>query len=44
VFMTGGAFTERARRVLELAPGRWIEKPFDFEALADLLERVAPWQ
>ena len=32
------------RRVLDLAPGRWIEKPFDFEALAELLERVAPWQ
>ncbi len=44
VFMTGGAFTERARRVLDLAPGRWIEKPFEFDALADLLERVAPWQ
>ncbi len=42
VFMTGGAFTERASRVLDASPGRWIEKPFEFDALADLLERVAP--
>ena len=40
VFMTGGAFTARARGVLERAPGRWIEKPFEFETLAALLERV----
>ena len=42
VFMTGGAFTDRARSVLDRAPGRWIEKPFEFETLAVLLERVTP--
>ncbi len=40
VFMTGGAFTARARGVLERTPGRWIEKPFEFETLAALLDRV----
>ncbi len=40
VFMTGGAFTDRATRVLDRTPGRWIEKPFEFEALSVLLERV----
>ncbi|MFO0647092.1 MAG: PAS domain S-box protein [Polyangiales bacterium] len=42
VFMTGGAFTDRAKSVLDRAPGRWIEKPFEFETLAVLLERVTP--
>lgn len=40
VFMTGGAFTERARALLERCPGRWIEKPFDFDALLEQLDRV----
>jgi PAS domain S-box-containing protein len=29
VFMTGGAFTPRARDFLESVPNRWIEKPVD---------------
>jgi PAS domain S-box-containing protein len=40
VFMTGGAFTERARELLARHPGRWIEKPFEFDALVELLARV----
>lgn len=40
VFMTGGAFTDRARELLERTAGRWIEKPFEFDALVELLGRV----
>ncbi len=42
VFMTGGAFTPRARDLLDRVADRWIEKPFDFEALLALLDRVRP--
>jgi nitrogen-specific signal transduction histidine kinase len=38
VFVTGGAFTESARRFLDtLPPGRHIEKPFDLKALRALI-------
>jgi PAS domain S-box-containing protein len=33
IFMTGGAFTDGARRFLEGVPNRWLEKPFDRAAL-----------
>jgi two-component system, cell cycle sensor histidine kinase and response regulator CckA len=38
VFMTGGAFTDGARRFLDVVPNRWLEKPFDRAAL----ERALP--
>jgi len=37
VFMTGGAFTPRARRFLDEIPNRWLEKPFDPVALSSLV-------
>ncbi|TAK31769.1 MAG: PAS domain S-box protein [Myxococcaceae bacterium] len=44
VFMTGGAFTARARELLDRLPDRWIEKPFDFEQLLSLLDRLCEAQ
>jgi len=44
VFMTGGAFTARARELLDRLPDRWIEKPFDFEQLVALLDRLCEAQ
>ncbi|MBL8957345.1 MAG: response regulator [Myxococcaceae bacterium] len=39
VFMTGGAFTDRARRFLSSVPNTWLQKPFDIcEQVARLLE------
>jgi len=40
VFMTGGAYTDRAVALLDASPGRWIEKPFEFDALTALIDRV----
>ncbi len=40
VFITGGAFTPRARQFLEKVPERWLEKPFDLQALHQMLARV----
>jgi PAS domain S-box-containing protein len=37
VFLTGGAFTPRARRFLDEIPNRWLEKPFDPAALSSLV-------
>ena len=38
IFVTGGAFTESARRFLDtLPPGRHIEKPFDLKSLRALI-------
>jgi CheY-like chemotaxis protein len=37
VFLTGGAFTERARDFLARVPNRRIEKPFDTDTLAAAL-------
>ena len=37
VFLSGGAFTERARNFLARMPNRRLEKPFDTEALAAAL-------
>ncbi|MBX3157715.1 MAG: PAS domain-containing protein [Deltaproteobacteria bacterium] len=37
VFITGGAFTERARAFLRSVPNRHLRKPFDVAQLADAL-------
>jgi PAS domain S-box-containing protein len=37
VFLTGGAFTPRARRFLDEVPNRWLEKPFDPVQLSSLV-------
>ena len=40
VFLTGGAFTEVARQFLEQTENRWLEKPFDLDALRTLADRA----
>jgi len=40
IFMTGGAYTPRARSFLETAPNGWAEKPFDSQQLLQMLARV----
>lgn len=40
VFMTGGAFTERAQRFLASVDNRTLEKPVDAESIARALSRV----
>jgi signal transduction histidine kinase len=40
-FLTGGAFTEEARRFLEALPDRTMEKPFEVEALRAMVRRLA---
>jgi PAS domain S-box-containing protein len=40
VFMTGGAFTSRARELLDRVPNRQLEKPFELSALSAALEKV----
>jgi PAS domain S-box-containing protein len=40
VFMTGGAFTPRARDLLERVPNRHVEKPFELGELSAALEKV----
>jgi PAS domain S-box-containing protein len=42
VFMTGGPFHEGSRAFLERIPNAWIDKPFDPEALAQLLSQGLP--
>jgi PAS domain S-box-containing protein len=37
VFMTGGAFTDRAREFLERHPGARLEKPFEMRQVEELL-------
>jgi hypothetical protein len=37
VFMTGGAFTPRARAFLRDIPNRCVEKPLDLETIGDLI-------
>jgi PAS domain S-box-containing protein len=41
LFMTGGAFTERARAFLETVPNRFLEKPFDLAQLESAVRSVA---
>jgi CheY-like chemotaxis protein len=40
VFVTGGAFTERARLFLEETPNARLEKPFDNQALRGLVKKL----
>lgn len=39
VFMTGGAFTERAREFLAKHPGAQLEKPFNIDDIEKLLRQ-----
>ena len=42
VFMTGGAFTTRARDFLDKVPNERLSKPFDIDALIGLVRaRIA---
>jgi CheY-like chemotaxis protein len=41
VFMTGGAFTERAQEFLANFDGRQLEKPFNIEEVESLLTEVS---
>ena len=40
VFVTGGAFTPRAREFLESIPNARVEKPIDFQNLKLLLRNL----
>jgi CheY-like chemotaxis protein len=40
VFMTGGAYTERAREFLEHYPGAQLEKPFNIHDVEKLLRQL----
>jgi len=40
VFITGGAFTTRAREFLTDVPNRVLEKPFDVQAIRDLVREL----
>ena len=40
VFVTGGAFTPRAREFLERIPNARVEKPIDFQNLRLLLRNL----
>jgi CheY-like chemotaxis protein len=39
VFMTGGTFTERARKFRESVPNVFLEKPFDVQLIRGLLQK-----
>jgi signal transduction histidine kinase/FixJ family two-component response regulator len=41
VFMTGGAFTPRARAFLQAVPNRCVEKPVDLETIDELIREQA---
>ncbi|HEY6079252.1 MAG TPA: hybrid sensor histidine kinase/response regulator, partial [Polyangiaceae bacterium] len=41
VFMTGGAFTERAQEFLARFPGRQLEKPFNIDEIEVLLGELS---
>ena len=40
IFLTGGAFTARAREFLEQVPNARIEKPIDFQNLRALMKNM----
>jgi DNA-binding response OmpR family regulator len=40
VFLTGGAFTQRAREFVETVTNQHIEKPFDLKALRSIVNRL----
>jgi two-component system, cell cycle sensor histidine kinase and response regulator CckA len=39
IFMTGGAFTPRAKSFLAKIPNAWVEKPFDFDQIQSLVDQ-----
>jgi CheY-like chemotaxis protein len=41
VFMTGGAFTERAQEFLAHFDGRQLEKPFNIDEVESLLSEIS---
>jgi signal transduction histidine kinase len=40
IFMTGGAFTTRARKFLASVPNAWLKKPFDAEEIQMMVARA----
>jgi FixJ family two-component response regulator len=40
VFLTGGAFTSRAREFLESVPNPRIDKPFEISVLLEIIAQV----
>jgi PAS domain S-box-containing protein len=40
VFLTGGAFTQRAQAFLERVPNAHLEKPFKLDALREIIEAI----
>src|SRR5690606_24640916 len=42
LFMSGGTFTDRAAQFLGAIGARLIEKPFDLDRLAEVVERFRP--
>ncbi len=42
IFMTGGAYTPRARTFLETVPNGWLEKPFDAQQLRKVMAKPEP--
>ena len=42
VFMTGGAFTPRARQFLEEMTNDFVEKPFELRVVRELVRQRAP--
>jgi PAS domain S-box-containing protein len=42
IFMTGGAYTPRARTFLETIPNNWVEKPFDAQQIRRLMAKAIP--
>jgi CheY-like chemotaxis protein/two-component sensor histidine kinase len=40
VFVTGGAFTDRAAEFLRTTTNAWVEKPFDSQVLREAVERT----
>ncbi|HEY1810866.1 MAG TPA: response regulator [Kofleriaceae bacterium] len=40
IFVTGGAFTESARKFLDATPNQHIEKPFDLKTLRNLVNDI----
>ena len=40
VFVTGGAFADKAAEFLRTTPNPWVEKPFDSQVLRDALVRT----
>jgi signal transduction histidine kinase len=41
IFMTGGAFTKKARSFLQEIPNSRLDKPFELETLIDAIEKVS---